>query len=271
MVGDLARPVRPDAARASSRSAPVLELKELVVERDGRRALDGLSLEIGAGEIVGIAGVDGNGQGELVEAIAGVRRPAAGSIRLVSGAGAPAVIPENRDLDGLVLEMPAWQNIMLARPLLARARGRFGWLSGARARKRCAEMIERYGIRAAAGARTLASELSGGNRQRLCLARALESRPRAIVAHNVTRGLDVAATAGVHRMLTEFAAGGGALLLISSDLDELQTLCGRIAVLNRGRLRAVSPEERNAASLGLLMAGAAQAPPSATNPHLDTD
>jgi simple sugar transport system ATP-binding protein len=213
-------------------------------------------LEIAAGEIVGIAGVDGNGQGELIEAIAGVRRPVRGSIRLVSGSpGSLAVIPENRDIDSLVLDMPLWQNVMLAGGLLAGARGRFGWVGSSRARTRCAALLENYGIRAPAGARTLASELSGGNRQRFCVARALESQPRAIIAHNVTRGLDVAATAAVRRMLAGFAAGGGALLLISSDLDELQALCGRIAVLNRGRLRDVSPEERNAVRLGLLMAG----------------
>ena len=90
------------------------------------------------------------------------------------------------------------------------------------------ELLERFHIRAA-GARALAAELSGGNRQRLCVARALASRPRVLVAHNVTRGLDLAATAEVHRMLAEFAAEGGAVLLVSSDLDELVALCGRLA------------------------------------------
>ena len=111
----------------------LLEIQNLAVERDRWRALDGLSLAVAAGEIVGIAGVDGNGQSELVEAIAGVRRPLAGLIRADGGAGAIAVIPENRDLDGLVLDMPLWENLLLARPLLGRACGRFGWLSAARA------------------------------------------------------------------------------------------------------------------------------------------
>ncbi len=158
-------------------------------------------------------------------------------------------------LDGLVLEMPLWENLLLARPLMARACGRFGWLSASRATALCAELLARFHIRAA-GPQALAAELSGGNRQRLCVARALESRPRVLVAHNLTRGLDLAATAEVHRMLRAFAGEGGAVLLISSDLDELLALCGRLAVISRGRLRAVGAAERDPARLGLLMAGA---------------
>jgi general nucleoside transport system ATP-binding protein len=243
----------------------LLEIKNLVVERDGWRALDGVNLELAAGEIVGIAGVDGNGQSELVETLAGMRRPKSGTIRVApalahdgdvgDGGSALAVVPENRDRDGLILEIPLWENLLLARPLLARACGRFGWLSASRAAALCAEVLERFHIRAA-GAQALAAELSGGNRQRLCVARALASRPRVLVAHNVTRGLDVAATAEVRRMLAAFAAEGGSVLLVSSDLDELTALCGRLAVLSRGRLRAVGADERDPARLGLLMAGA---------------
>jgi len=233
----------------------LLEIQNLAVERDGWRALDGVSLALAAGEIVGIAGVDGNGQSELVEAIAGVRRPLAGLIRAGGGSGAIAVIPENRDLDGLILEMPLWENLLLARPLLERACGRFGWLSASRAFALCVRVLERFHIRAA-GPAALAAELSGGNRQRLCVARALASRPRVLVAHNVTRGLDLVAAAEVHRMLAEFAAEGGAVLLISSDLDEPVALCDRLCVLSRGRLRAVGADERDPSRLGLLMAGA---------------
>jgi ABC-type uncharacterized transport system ATPase subunit len=233
----------------------LLEIQNLAVERDRWRALDGVSLALAAGEIVGIAGVDGNGQSELVEAIAGVRRPLAGLIRASGGSGAIAVIPENRDLDGLILDMPLWENLLLARPLLEQACGRFGWLSGSRAFALCVQVLERFHIRAA-GPAALAAELSGGNRQRLCVARALASRPRVLVAHNVTRGLDLAAAAEVHRMLAEFAVEGGAVLLISSDLDELMALCGRLCVLSRGRLRAVGADERDPSRLGLLMAGA---------------
>ena len=266
MIGELAPPFKgaPTAGAGGARAVEektllemkgLLEIQNLAVERDGWRALDGVSLAVAAGEIVGIAGVDGNGQSELVEAIAGVRRPLAGLIRASGGSGAIALIPENRDLDGLVLDMPLWENLLLARPLLGRACGRFGWLSASRAFALCVQLLERFHIRAA-GPKALAAELSGGNRQRLCVARALESRPRVLVAHNVTRGLDLAATAEVHRMLAEFAAEGGAVLLISSDLDELVALCGRLCVLSRGRLRAVGADERDPARLGLLMAGA---------------
>jgi len=267
MIGELAPPSQ-HARMASASGSVALEVRDLVVARDGWRALDGVNFEVAAGEIVGIAGVDGNGQSELVEAMAGVRRPLSGLIRAGAagaqypedldgsgGGGAVAVIAENRDRDGLILEMPLWENLLLARPVLARVCGRFGWLSASRASALCAEVLGRFRIRAA-GPQALASELSGGNRQRLCVARALESRPRVLVAHNVTRGLDLAATAEVHRMLTAFAAAGGAVALISSDLDELNALCGRLAVLSRGRLRAVGADERDPARLGLLMAGA---------------
>jgi simple sugar transport system ATP-binding protein len=276
MIGELAP--RSEGARTAGAAGMValegkdsletkklLEIKNLVVERDGWRALDGVNLEVTAGEIVGIAGVDGNGQSELVEALAGVRRPMSGTIRVAAadahdrdgsdGGGALAVIAENRDRDGLILEMPLWENLLLARPLLARACERFGWLSASRAAALCAEVLERFHIRAS-GPQALTAELSGGNRQRLCVARALASRPRVLVAHNVTRGLDVAATAEVRRRLAAFAAEGGAVLLVSSDLDELTALCGRLAVISRGRLRAVGADEHDPARLGLLMAGA---------------
>src|SRR5581483_8423502 len=188
-----------------------------------------------------------NGQSELVEAIAGVRAPASGSIRAAAadadqpGRGTIGVIAENRDLDGLVLEMPLWENQLLAPALAGALR---------------ADLLHRFRSRAP-GPQIPAAALSGGNRQRLCVARALESRPRVLVAHNVTRGLDLAATAEVRRMLTAFAAAGGAVILLSSDLDELNALCSRLAVLSRGRLRMVAPGERDPARLGLLMSGAA--------------
>ncbi len=262
MIGELASAATEGPAPSPGARGPVFEINKLVVDRGGWRALDGIDLAVAAGEIVGIAGIDGNGQGELVEAIAGVRAPASGSIRAVTeGADRPrrqtiGVIAENRDLDGLVLEMSLWENLVLAKPLAERARGRFGWLSGARAQALCADLLHRFRIRAL-NPQIPAAALSGGNRQRLCVARALESRPRILVAHNVTRGLDLVAAAEMHRMLTAFAAAGGAVVLLSSDLDELNALCSRLVVLSRGRLRTVAPGERDPARLGLLMSGAA--------------
>ncbi len=262
MIGELASPAQV-ARPAGAHGGVALALEGLAVEQDGRRVLDEVSLTVNAGEIVGIAGVDGNGQSELVEALAGMRRAAGGRIRLGGPCGdahaidgaALAVIPENRDLDGLILDMPLWENLMLAPALIKRTAGRTRWLSATRAAALCAALLERFRIRAASPF-ARAAELSGGNRQRLCVARALESRPRVLVAHNVTRGLDLRATAEVHQMLAEFAAAGGAVLLISSDLDELLARCARLAVISRGRLRMVGADERDPARLGLLMAGA---------------
>ncbi len=165
-----------------------------------------------------------------------------------------AVIPQNRDLDGLILDMRLWENLILARPLREQVTSH-GWLNTSRAIELCRELIERFRIRAP-GPETIAGALSGGNRQRLEVARAIASRPRVIVAHNICRGLDLAATAEVHRTILDFAASGGAVLLISSDLDELLAICGRLLIISRGKIRETSPDERDPERLGLLMAGA---------------
>jgi simple sugar transport system ATP-binding protein len=167
-----------------------------------------------------------------------------------------AVIPQNRDLDGLILDMRLWENLILARPLRERVTSH-GWLNTARALELSRELIDRFRIRAP-GPDTIAGALSGGNRQRLEVARAIASQPRIIVAHNICRGLDLAATAEVHRTILDFASdtGGGAVLLISSDLDELLAICGRLLIISRGKIRETSPGERDPERLGLLMAGA---------------
>ncbi|MGH7880720.1 MAG: ABC transporter ATP-binding protein, partial [Candidatus Binataceae bacterium] len=116
--------------------------------------------------------------------------------------------------------------------------------------------LQRFAIRAS-GPAAMAGSLSGGNRQRLMVARALACAPRVIVAHDVSRGLDLRATAEVHRRLRDFAAAGGAVLLLSSELDELLALCGRLCVISRGRLVELAANERTPERLGLLMSGAA--------------
>jgi simple sugar transport system ATP-binding protein len=257
MVGDLAIEADRDG-RAKVAAEIALEVEGLTLERDGHRILAGLSLALRRGEIAGIAGVDGNGQTELVEILAGVRNPTSGRFR-VRGAGsgeaaAVAVIPQNRDLDGLILGMELWENLLLARPLRKRLAA-WGWLSRARAIDLCRDLLGRFRIRAE-GPRVTASSLSGGNRQRLEVARALAGEPRVLVAHDVCRGLDLGATTEVHRLLSAFAASGGAVLLISTDLDELLKLCDRLLVISRGRLRETSPEERSPERLGMLIAGA---------------
>ena len=255
MIGEIV--IQPVASATPSHPGEaVLQVENVALDdHAGRRILDSISLQVAAGEIVGIAGVDGNGQTELVELLAGVRQPSGGRVTLRDGSSsAMAVIPQNRDLDGLILDMHLWENMILARPLRDQVTSH-GWLNASRAIDLCRALIERFQIRAP-GPETIASALSGGNRQRLEVARAIASQPEVIAAHNICRGLDLAATAEVHRTILDFAAGGGAVLLISSDLDELLAICGRLLIISRGKFRETNPGERDPERLGLLMAGA---------------
>ena len=254
MIGERAAP--PEAnLRPVANTDTLLEIENLSFRNNGVTILEGISLRLKAGEIAGVAGVDGNGQVELVEVLAGARRATPGSFRVLgsSNGAAMAVIPQDRDLDGLILDMQLWENFLLAEPVRERMT-RHGWLDVPRAMRLCSEALGAFRIRAA-GPDALASSLSGGNRQRLVVARALTQNPRVIVAHNVTRGLDLAATADVHRILLEFAAAGGAVLLISSDLDELLAIASRLFVISGGKIRATDPLDRSPEKLGLLMAG----------------
>ena len=251
MIGEIDIPRSPSAPAAHA-GETALSVEDLALDRDRARVLDSVRFDVRAGEIAGVAGVDGNGQAELVEVIAGARRARRGRVS-ASSATAIAVIPENRDLDGLILDMPIWENLLLA-PALRDRFAPHGWLRRRAALELCRTLLARFRIRAA-GPEAPAAALSGGNRQRLEVARAIAAEPRVIVAHNICRGLDLAGAADVHRALVEFAATGGAVLLISSDLDELFALCGRIFVMSRGRVRETEPADREPARLGMLMAG----------------
>jgi len=265
MIGEITVPASTSAAPLAAlgdRATPALTVEQVTLDCDGRRALDRLDFTLSMGEIVGLAGVDGNGQRELVELLAGRRAPTSGRVRVRAHGGAITVIPQDRDLDGLILDMPLWENLMLARPLRDRFTRR-GWLQRSGAVAFCGELLERFRIRSAGAASTAAS-LSGGNRQRLAVARALAGAPQVLVAHDVCRGLDLRAMADVHRMLREFAAAGGAVLLISSDLDELLALSTRLLVICRGRVLALPADDCGserigllAERIGLLMSGAA--------------
>ena len=251
MIGDL--PPAPSIARPSSEGEFALWVVGLTLQVDGNRVLDQVSLPLRAGEVAGLAGVDGNGQSELVEILAGARRADSGQVRVTQSRDSLAVVPENRDAVGLNLNMSLWENLLLARPIREQHTHR-GWIDRGGAIKLCDELLQRFEIRAL-GPEVPAIALSGGNRQRLEVARAIGSRPKVIVAHNICRGLDLAGTAEVHRTLAEFAAAGGAVLLISSDLDELLGVCERVFVISHGRVRETSANERNPEKLGLLMAG----------------
>ncbi len=168
--------------------------------------------------------------------------------------GRIAVVPQSRDQEGLILDMELWENLLLA-PAIRREKQWAGFQDRREALALCTQMIDRFGIHAN-GPRQKAAALSGGHRQRLMVARAMAARPEVLVAHDLTRGLDVGAATGVHQMVRQFADQGGAVLLISTDLDEVFALGDHLAVISGGRLTELTGESRTPEQLGLLMAGA---------------
>ena len=240
---------------------PVVEVHRVTLKSRERRILDDISLTLRAGSIAGIAGVDGNGQDELVEVLSGVRTPTSGSVRLCNRArdasDALAVIPQNRDVDGLILDLPLWENLLLSRSLRRRLGARHGWIQHSRAARFCRELVDNFKVRGG-GPDAPAGSLSGGNRQRFVVARALAAGPPAIVAHDICRGLDLSAAAELRGRLRDYCVQGGAVLLISSDLEELLVLCHTLYVINRGILTEVPGEQRDLVEIGLMMSGTSQ-------------
>jgi len=258
-----------------SASSPQLKSKEaLVVENlwaqsdRGMVALQGISLTLWQGEILGIAGVAGNGQRELVEVLTGLRQATKGkffilgsemtnaSAKEIAEAGV-AHIPEERLKFGLVPGMSVAENLVLKSyrypPI---ARGLF--LNLAAISRRALEAIERYGI-VTPSARTPAKLLSGGNIQRLILAREFSRKPKIVIAAHPTAGLDVGATEQIRNLLLKQKEQGAAILLVSEDLDEIMNLSDRIAVMFRGKIMGiVEATEANLEEIGLMMAGVAQ-------------
>jgi len=248
----------------------VLEIRHLWADGDrGRDALRDVSLDVRAGEIVGVAGVAGNGQRELAEVVAGLRRPTRGRICIagstLAGADPRAAIraglghvPEDRLGTGVAPHLSVADNLVLKRYREA-AFGRGPRLDRAAVNEAARGLIEAYGIQtpspdAPAGA------LSGGNLQRLILAREISAHPQALVAFHPTRGLDIAATEAVHRALLDQRPRGTGVLLISEDLDEVLQLSDRVAVLCGGRVMAVArPGDVTVEQIGLLMGGAREA------------
>jgi ABC-type uncharacterized transport system ATPase subunit len=247
----------------------VLEIDGLSALSDkGLEALRDVSLTLRRGEILGIAGVAGNGQRELAEGIVGLRPVTKGSIRLVEeeianrsprevmdkGVG---YIPADRTGVGLVMNLSVAENLILRcyrdPPI---CEGLF--LDGEAITSRAEELIEAYDVMAP-GIGTRTRLLSGGNLQKLILAREISSHPALMVAVYPTRGLDIGATEAVRRLLLEQRQAGGAILLISEDLDELLSMSDRIAVLYEGQIMGVvDAEEASIEELGLMMAGSSK-------------
>ncbi len=261
MVGTLAS--GDEGAGAGVRGAEQLRVADLVVGTPGASpALDGVSLTVHGGEIVGIAGVDGNGQTELFEALTGVRVPLRGAMWIGGAplppgtpaaaiAGGLACIPPDRQRDGVVAEMTVAENAVLNVRLL-RAHGAL--LRPAAQRATARALIDAYQIRTG-GLDVPARSLSGGNLQKLIVGRALVTTPRVLVAVNPTRGLDVAAAAAVYAALRAALARGAGVLLIASDLDEIVAHAHRVAVLFRGRLGPWLERPLPVERLGAMLAG----------------
>jgi ABC-type uncharacterized transport system ATPase subunit len=257
----------PEAARVPApRAGTRLVVDDLVVENDhGVTALRGLDLTVAAGEVVGVAGVAGNGQVELAEALAGVRPARSGSVgvdgeELVGrhtsrwlSAGV-AYVPEDRHRDGILGAASVTDNLLLgAQPTPAYRR--FGLIDWKRVREHSRATIDRYAIRTP-GPDAPAGNLTGGNIQRLVLARAFDREPAVLVLQNPTRGLDLRSTRFVYDRVQDARDRGCAVVLISEDLDELSLLADRMVVLYSGEIAGERARgDYDAYALGRLMAG----------------
>jgi simple sugar transport system ATP-binding protein len=215
-----------------------------LLDERGVPVVHGIELEVRAGEILGLAGIEGAGQRQLVRALAGRLAPAGGSLTLPPPERI-GFIPEDRHRDGAIAAWTLTENVALRGA--GRARGRIPWPELGR---RTAALIGEHGVDATGPGATLAA-LSGGNQQRVVLARELAGDPALIVAENPTRGLDLAATAGVHRRLQEARARGAAVVVTSSDLDEVLALADRVVVMFAGVAREV-PRDRDAVGRAML-------------------
>ena len=233
----------------------------MVLERRGVRALDDVSIAVAPGEIVGVAGVSGNGQTELVSVLCAMTAPTSGTIH-VSGVDVTGLDPVGRVRAGLgrisedrrgcvVPNLSVEQNLVLED--LDRFR-RWGFTQRAKVRQHTRRLIEQFDIRAEPG--DPVRSLSGGNMQKVLLARALAREPAALVVAQPTRGLDVGAAAYVHDQLRAVRERGGGVLLVSEDLDELFALADRLVVLFSGRvIGELATADVTAESVGLLMTG----------------
>jgi len=236
----------------------------VVLSNTGARAVDGVSLEVRSGEILGIAGVDGNGQTELAEALAGVRHAESGRVYLEGedltrlGGDARqerglAYVPEDRASKGLVQDFTLYENNSL-KTYDEPPNSRFGWIFPKVMRRRAAENLRAYDVRPA-DPDARAGSLSGGNQQKAILARELSGDPGVIIASQPTRGVDVGAIEFIHGQLLKQRSEGKAILLISLELEEVRSLSDRIVVLYAGRIVGEVTPEATDEELGLLMAG----------------
>ncbi len=253
---------------------PVLTVKGLRVRGDrGHLALDGLDLELRKGEILGLAGVSGNGQRELADALAGLRHVASGSIafggREIAGASPREIIdagmgyiPEDRHHEGIVPSFSVKENMVL-KDFASKQFSRGGLLRLGAVDENAVALRERFDIRCSSTG-VAAGSLSGGNIQKVILARELARGPRALVAVYPTRGVDMGAQQFIHDQLLTLRRGGAGVLLVSEELEEVMNLSDRVAVIFKGRILDVLPARTATRErLGLLMAGIVERPAGA--------
>jgi simple sugar transport system ATP-binding protein len=253
--------------KSEAKVGPVaLKVDHLVAESDrGVAALRDVSFEVHQGEILGIAGVEGNGQSELVEVLAGTRSSTGGQVLLgdrdITNLGARAIrsagvshIPEDRRGAGLILNYSVADNLVLGRQRSARFTWRGIVLRLQAILNWAKRLIQAFDIRTPspeAAARTL----SGGNQQKIIVAREMSGEPRVLLAAQPTRGVDIGAIEFIHRRIVEQRDAGAAVLLVSAELDEIRSLADRIAVMYEGRIVSIEPAGTSEARLGLLMTG----------------
>jgi general nucleoside transport system ATP-binding protein len=247
------------------------------VDALGVARLKDVSLTLRAGEIVGVAGVSGNGQSELLDALAGLLVPSQGGLQIGTRSFTPgawlnphiarelriAHVPEDRHRRGLVLPFGAWESGVLgyqgtARYRLKEGLGRWwrGWLNGRTMRDDCAAMMERYDVRPR-NPQLRSSNFSGGNQQKLVLAREAAPEPKVLLVGQPTRGVDIGAIEFIHGRLRAMRDAGGAVLVVSSELDEVLALADRVIVMNAGRIVGELPiDQCSEQALGRWMGGA---------------
>ncbi|TML43279.1 MAG: ABC transporter ATP-binding protein [Actinobacteria bacterium] len=250
---------------APSVAEPLLSIDDLhVIDERGLEAVRGVSFEVRSGEIVGLAGVDGNGQSELIDAISGLQRVSSGTVKLggrdVTGVNPSSIldlglghIPEDRQLRGLVLEFSLAENLAL-HDFDKPPDSRWGWLFPRQLVRRARDLLKRYDVRGG-GPQTRAAALSGGNQQKVVLAREIGRGPSVLIAAQPTRGLDVGAIEFVHRQLVEARDNGKAVLLVSLELDEILSLSDRVLVVYEGRIVAEHGPDVGEEQLGIEMTG----------------
>jgi general nucleoside transport system ATP-binding protein len=250
---------------------PDVELGHAILRIEALRVpgkLDGVDLEVRAGEILGVAGVEGNGQRELAESVVGLRKPQAGRItveardvtgRAVSDVRAQGVsfVPEDRHERGLVLDMTLWENSLLGRQRSEPFAGSWGVLAIRKIKQLAERLIREFDVRAR-GINVKAATLSGGNQQKLILAREIDQDPRLLVAAQPTRGLDVGAIEFVWKQILDQKAAGRAVLLISAELDEIYALSDRIVTIYEGAITGEFGPDASSEELGIGMTGGSE-------------